>query len=38
MLARPHGQADLLTKTRWGRAFLDATTERAIAHEAGVTL
>jgi pimeloyl-ACP methyl ester carboxylesterase len=33
MLARPHGQADVLTKTRWGRAFLDATTRRAAALE-----
>jgi pimeloyl-ACP methyl ester carboxylesterase len=37
MLARPHGQADVLTKTRWGRAFLDAMTRRASELGAGVS-
>jgi len=37
MLARPHGQADVLTKTRWGRAFFDAMTRRASTLGAGIT-
>jgi len=38
MLARPHGQADVLTKTGWGRAFLDAMAQRARALHSGASI
>ena len=34
MLARPNGQADVLTQTSWGRGFLDAISARAAALDA----